>query len=155
MKKRRTVAALAFVVAAVISGAASLRAGGERNKQAKPQDVTLIGKVVDLQSFMTGKFSNSDPVRSTQECIRQGVPAALETEEGLIVIGMGERGPSRTLLPLAFKKVEVKGTLYEKDGLQYLDMVSAELVKEKEKEEAEEGEGEEEHEEVPEDEPEP
>ena len=84
------------------------------------------------------------------------VPAALETEEGLIVIGMGERGPSRTLIPLAFKKVEVKGKLYEKDGLQYLDMASATEVKEKE-EEAEEGEADEEHEgeEEPVEEPEP
>ena len=143
MTYRRTLGVLAFAVAAVIAGASSLRAGGERSKPVKPEDVTLIGKVVDLQSFMTGKFTGTDPVRATQDCIRQGVPAALETEEGLIVIGMGERGPSRTLIPLAFKKVEVKGKLYEKDGLQYIDMATATLVKEKE--EAEEGEGDEEH----------
>jgi len=61
----------------------------------------------------------------------------------------------RTLIPLAFKKVEVKGKLYEKDGLQYLDMASATLVKEKE--EGEEAEGDEEHdgEEEPVEEPEP
>jgi hypothetical protein len=155
MKNRRTLAALAVSVVAVIAGASSLRAGGERKKPVKPEDVTLIGKIVDLQSFMTGKFSGTDPVRATQECIRQGVPAALETEEGLIVIGMGERGPSRTLIPLAFKKVEVKGKLYEKDGLQYLDMATVALVKEKE--EAEEGEDAEEHdgEEEPVEEPEP
>ena len=77
----------------------------------------------------------------------------METEKGLIVIGMGERGPSRTLIPLALKKVEVKGKLYEKDGLQYLDMASATLVQEKNK--AEEGEGDEEHDGVPVEEPEP
>ncbi len=155
MKNYRILAALAFAVVAVISGASSLRAGGERNKPAKPEDVTLSGKVVDLQSFMTGKFANSDRIRATQDCIRQGVPAALETEEGLIIIGMGERGPSRTLIPLALKKVEVKGKLYEKDGLQYIDMASATLVKPKE--EAEEVEAEEEHgvEEEPVEEPEP
>lgn len=155
MKNRRTLAALAFAVAAVIAGASSLRAGGERKKPVKPEDVTLVGTIVDLQSFMTGKSTGTDPVRATQECIRQGVPAALETEEGLVVIGMGERGPSRTLIPLAFKKVEVKGKLYEKDGLQYLDMATIGLVKEKE--EAEEGEDAEEHdgEEEPAEEPEP
>lgn len=151
MKNCRTLAAAAFAVAAVIAGASSLRAGGERKKPAKPEDVTLVGKVVDLQSYMTDKFTNSDPVRATQDSIRQGVPAALETEEGLIVIGMGERGPSRTLIPLAFKKVEMKGKLYEKDGLQYIDMASAIMVKEKE--EAEEGD--EEIDDVSEEEPEP
>jgi len=119
---------MAVAVAALIVGASTLLAGGERNKPVKPQDVTLIGKVVDLQSFMTGKFTSSDPVQATQDCIRQGVPAALETEIGLIVIGLGERGPSRTLIPLAFKNVEVKGKLYENDGLQYLDLASATLV---------------------------
>ena len=153
MTYRRTLAALTFAVAAVIVGGSSLLAGGEKNKPVKPKDVTLIGKVVDLQSFMTDKFSNEDPVRATQDCIRQGVPAALETEDGVIVIGMGERGPSAKLIPLAYKNVEVKGKLYEKDGLQYIDMASAELVKEHE--EAEEGEGEEEHgdEEGPDEEP--
>jgi len=155
MKNSQTLAALAFAIAVVIAGASSLRAGGERKKPVKPEDVTLVGKIVDLQSFMTDKSTGADPVRATQDCIRQGVPAALETEEGLIVIGMGERGPSRTLIPLALKKVEVKGKLYEKDGLQYLDMASATLVKEKE--EAEESEGDEEHEgeEEPIEEPEP
>ena len=155
MKNSQTLAALAFAIAVVIAGASSLRAGGERKKPVKPEDVTLVGKIVDLQSFMTDKSTGADPVRATQDCIRQGVPAALETEEGLIVLGMGERGPSRTLIPLALKKVEVKGKLYEKDGLQYLDMASATLVKEKE--EAEESEGDEEHEgeEEPIEEPEP
>lgn len=153
MKNLRTLAALAFAVAAVIAGASSLRAGGERKKPVKPEDVTLVGTIVDLQSLMTGKFTGTDPVRATQDCIRQGVPAALETEDGLIVIGMGERGPSRTLIPLALKKVEVKGKLYDKDGLQYLDMASATLVKDKEG--AEKGEGDEEHDDVPEEELEP
>jgi len=158
---RRSILVLPAIVAGVIVGASSLRAGSDRNKPKKPEDVVLIGKVVDLQSFMTSKFSAGDPVRTTQDCIRQGVPAALATEEGLIVIGMGDRGPSRILLPLAMKNVEIKGRLYEKDGIQYIDMVSASPIKEEEeaKEEpehaAEEEDAEEEHpeEEEPEGEP--
>ena len=136
MGYRRTLGVLVVAAAAAILGTSTLRAAGERNKPVKPRDVTLVGKVVDVQSYMTDKFAADDPVRSTQDCIRQGVPAALETDDGLIVIGMGERGPSRTLVPLALKHVEVKGKLYEKDGLQYLDMTSAKPVKE----EGEEGE---------------
>lgn len=153
MKSLRTQAALVFTIAAVIAWASSLRAGGERKRPVKPEDVTLVGKIVDLQSFMTGIFTGADAVRAAQDCIRQGVPAALETEEGLIVLGMGERGPGRTLIPLALKKVEVKGKLYDKDGLQYLDMASATLVKEKG--EAERGKGDEERDDVPDEEPEP
>ena len=140
MTYRRTLGVFIVAVAAAIVATSALRAGGERHKPAKPQDVTLVGKVVDLQSYMSGKFTGTDPAKSTQDCIRQGVPAALETDDGLVVLGMGERGPSRTLLPLAYKRAEVKGKLYEKDGLQYLDITSAKPVKE-EGEEGEEDKG--------------
>ena len=130
MMCRRSLGVFVVAVGAAIVGTSSLRAGGERNKPAKTQDVTLVGKVVDLQSYMSGKFAGADPAKSTQAYIRQGVPAALETDDGLVVIGMGDRGPSRTLLPLAYKQVEVKGKLYEKHGLQYLDLTSAMPVKE-------------------------
>ena len=130
MRHCRTVGMVMVAVAAAIVGASTLRAGGERNKPIKAQDVTLVGKVVDLQSYMSGNSATGDPTRSTQERIRQGVPAALKTDDGLVVIGMSDHGPSRILLPLAFKNVEVKGKLYEKYGLQYLDMTSAKLAKE-------------------------
>jgi hypothetical protein len=140
MTCRRSLRMFVFAVGAAIVATSTLWAGGERSKPAKARDVTLVGKVVDLQSYMSDKFAGGDPAKSTQDCIRQGVPAALETNDGLVVLGMGERGPSRTLLPLAQKRAEVKGKLYEKDGLQYLDMISAKPVKE-EGEEGEEDKG--------------
>ena len=140
MTCRRSVGMFVLAVGAAIVATSTLRAGGERHKPAKPQEVTLVGKVVDLQSYMSDKFAGSNPTKSTQDCIRQGVPAALETDDGLVVLGMGERGPSRTLLPLAYTRAEVKGKLYERDGLQYLDMTSAKPVKE-EGEEGEEDKG--------------
>jgi hypothetical protein len=130
MTCRRSLRMFVYAVGAAIVATSTLWAGGERSKPAKAQDVTLVGKVVDLQSYMSGKFAGADPAKSTQDYIRQGVPAALETDDGLVVLGMGERGPSRTLLPLAYKQVEVKGKLYEKYGLQYLDLTSAKPVKE-------------------------
>jgi hypothetical protein len=99
-----------------------LAAGRGRSDAAK--EATMQGKIVDLQSFMTGKFAGDDPVRATQQAIRAGTPAALETEDGLIILGQGQRGPMRTLMPLAMREVEVKGMLYEKHGLQYMDITS-------------------------------
>ncbi len=113
---------LAFgtIVASTLSGAS-----GSKAKSYAPRDVTLIGKVVDLHSYMTGKAGSNDMARWTQMAIRSGVPAALETEDGLILIGQGEKGPTRTILPFAFKPVELRGKLYEKDGVVYIDVVSA------------------------------
>jgi hypothetical protein len=112
------------VVAAVLVTVSVLWAQGDRT-QTPARDVTLVGKIVDLHCCMTGKFPSTDQVKCTRECIRAGVPAALETEEGLIVLGQGPKGPARTIDDLAFQFAEVKGKLYERDGLRYLDLTSA------------------------------
>lgn len=125
------------VVVVIGAGALSLRAGGPRGREPRGEEVTLTGRLVDLQSFMTGRYPGGNPNKSSQDAIRAGVPAALETDEGMIVIGMGERGPARLLTPLALQQVELKGKLFEKEGLLYLDLTSARAVKE-EKDEHEE-----------------
>jgi hypothetical protein len=110
-------------------------ARGDREKTKSPRDVTLTGKIIDLQSYMTGKFESSDHTACTQRCIEAGVPAALETEDGLIVIGEGSRGPVRTIAPLAFRNAELKGKLYDHKGIKYLDVTSAKAVEDPESEE--------------------
>lgn len=137
MKKQRS-----MVIAAVVAGAvlftSVLMAGGDRDKVPPPRDVKLTGKIVDLQSFMTGKFESTDHIKCTERCIQAGVPAALETEDGIIIIGEGPRGPARTLAPLAFRHAELKGKLYERHGIKYLDLESAKVIKDPESEEDEE-----------------
>jgi hypothetical protein len=107
----------------------ALYAAGDRDKNPPPRDVTLTGKIVDLQSFMTGKFASSDKAKCTRDSIRGGVPAALETKDGLVVIGEGTKGAARTIAPLAFQDAELKGKLYEKHGVRYIDITSAKAAK--------------------------
>lgn len=137
MVNRRTLGSALALACLVVAGASSLWAAGNRDRATRPQDVVLTGKLVDLQSHMTGKTPSGDKMKAAQESIRSGVPTALETEDGLIVIGMGERGPSRLLVPLALQTVELKGKLYEKDGVQYLDLASARAIKAETEEEPE------------------
>ena len=134
MKTQRSIVVAAGVAVAVLFTSV-LMAGGDRDKTVPPKDVTLTGKIVDLQSFMTGKFESSDHVKCTQRCIQAGVPAALETQDGLIVIGEGSKGPARTITPLAFRYAELKGKLYERKGVQYIDVASAKAAKDPESEE--------------------
>ena len=98
--------------------------GGER----PPREVTMTGRVVSVHSSMTGQFASPDQTKSTADNIRAGVPAALDTPTGLILLGQGTTGVGRTLIPLAFQEVEVKGKLYEKGGLKYIDIVSVDAV---------------------------
>ena len=93
-----------------------------------PREVTMTGRVVSLHAAMTGQFASRDQAKSTADNIRAGVPAALETPTGLVVLGQGTAGAGKTLIPLAFQDVEVQGKLYEKGGVRYLDITSAKAV---------------------------
>lgn len=114
------VAALTLVAAAVV--AARPRQG------AKPEEVVIVGRVVDLYSYMSGDTASDDPVKETRDNLRSGVPAGLEIEDGIVVIGMGKQNPARKLLPLAYKEVELTGKLYDKDGILYVDMQEVKAV---------------------------
>lgn len=102
---------------------------GERQGDPAPRNVTLTGKVMDLHSLLTGKFESSDKAKCTRDCIRAGVPAVLETADGLVFIGEGSKGAARTMAPLAFENAELKGKLFEKHGIRYIDISSAKIVK--------------------------
>jgi hypothetical protein len=117
----------------VISASTLLAIG--KPKSPKPQDVTLVGLVVDLQTYVTEKCPNDDLAKCTRDNIRGGVPAALETDDGIVIIGMGDKGPARLLVPLAYQNAEVTGKLYDRDGLLYLDMTAAKIYKEEAEEE--------------------
>jgi hypothetical protein len=105
----------------IVAMAATPGKGGEK----KPRDVTLTGKIVDLHSYMTGKFASSDRARSTRACIHAGVPVAIEASDGLIVVGQGTKGPRKLLVRLAYQHVDLKGRLYERGGLRYIDISDA------------------------------
>jgi len=101
-----------------------LSMAGER----PPREVTMTGRVVSVHAFMTGQYASPDQAKSTADNIRAGVPAALETPTGLILLGQGTTGVGRTLIPLAYQEVEVHGKLYEKGGFKYMDFDSVEIV---------------------------
>lgn len=93
-----------------------------------PREITMTGRVVSLHAYMTGQNVSPDQAKSTADNIRAGVPAALDTPTGLILLGQGTTGAGRTLIPLAFQQVEVKGKLYEKGGMKYIDITSIEAA---------------------------
>lgn len=92
------------------------------------KEVTLEGRIVDLQCFMSEKFASSDHAKCTADCIRAGVPAAIETNSGLVMIGMGTKSPSAQLVPFALEKAKITGKLYDRDGVRYVDMAKIEKV---------------------------
>ena len=84
-------------------------------------DFDNIDRVVALSGT---ELTSADEEKCVRDCLRNGVPAALDTDDGLVVLGKGTKGPKSTILTHAFKQIEVKGKLYEKNGLKYLDIES-------------------------------
>ena len=71
---------------------------------------------------MRGTIRTRSVDSATRACTRTVTPT------GLVVLGQGTAGAGKTLIPLAFQDVEVQGKLYEKGGVKYLDITSAEAV---------------------------
>jgi hypothetical protein len=134
MKGNRVAIVIGMVVVATVFGTAALQAGPEGGKSKPPQDVTLSGRIVDLHCFMTEKFETEDRAKCTEECIRAGVPAALETEDGVVIIGKGTKGAAGAVAAFAYEDVELRGKLYERHGVRYIDIVSCTPVAEEEEE---------------------
>jgi len=129
MRNKKSIRNSVIVGAVGIMLVSVLSIAADQERNPPPRDVTMTGKIVDLHCFMTDKFESSDKVKCTRDCINAGVPAALETEDGLVLIGQGPKGVARTIAPLAFETAELKGKLYEKHGLRYIDITSAKLAK--------------------------
>jgi hypothetical protein len=122
--KMRTLLPLAALVAAVVALTFTwsvIAADPEKEGQA----VTLRGKIVDLHSFMTGQHASADRAKSAADCIRAGVPCALETTTGLYLLSQGTKGAATLLAPFAEQEVEVRGKMYEKKGIKYIDVSTA------------------------------
>jgi len=124
MRGKKSLTIVVGISAMALVALSTLQAQEQGKPGPQGKEVTLKGKIVDLQCCMTQQFPSSDKVRCTRECIRAGVPAALETEEGLVVIGKGHRGPVQEIARYAFQEVELKGRLYEREGFRYVDLVS-------------------------------
>lgn len=132
------VAALAFaagrVVSPVLAGPAGKPPGKPQVKSPREpasmgQQVTLKGRIIDLHGFMTGQFPSADHAKSTADNIRAGVPAAIETPQGIVLLGEGANGAAAKLAPLGMQQAELRGKLYEKHGLKYLEIESAAPMK--------------------------
>ncbi|MCB9851276.1 MAG: hypothetical protein H6817_11305 [Phycisphaerales bacterium] len=121
-----TVALILLVAAAFTVNAQASNDQSPATKPAMAKDVVLTGTVVDLHCYMTGAMPSGDAAKCTADCIRAGVPAGLETDIGLVVLGQGMQGASKALLPYAHQFVEVRGKLFERDGVKYLDIASVE-----------------------------
>ena len=130
MKQRKGLVLSTAAVCLAVAIGSAIRADQTPGEPSAPKEVTLTGKIVDLHCYMSGKFPSADQIKCTRDCIKAGVPAALETADGLVILGQGMKGPESAVANLAMKKAEVRGTMYERHGVRYIDIASAREVDE-------------------------
>lgn len=125
--------AVVLAVFLVMSG----QAAPQDDRPARPKMVTLTGVLVDVYSYMTAPPPRDERAAAEQgkvikESLKNGVPACIETEDGLYILGKGVKAPIEQVVPLANQEVEVRGKMFEKGGVHYVDIVSIKAVKHEE-----------------------
>jgi hypothetical protein len=97
-----------------------------KKPEAKPEmktdagkEMTVAGKLMDLHCFMMG--AKEEPAK-TGECLKAGAPAILDTGKDIYILSKGPKGTD--LAAMAGQDVEVKGKVFEKAGIKYLDFTA-------------------------------
>ncbi|MCG3138399.1 MAG: hypothetical protein HJJLKODD_02262 [Phycisphaerae bacterium] len=99
-------------------------AGPPRRQHRDEEATVMSGKLVDLKSYMSEELEGDELVRMIQSNLREGIPAAIETKEGLVVVGWDRKIPKAKVLQMANQDIEVRGLLYEKSGLHYMQVTA-------------------------------
>ncbi|MHC4695482.1 MAG: hypothetical protein ACYTFA_01925 [Planctomycetota bacterium] len=113
---------LMAVISIGVVGTSALSATAGEEEKAKTRDATLTGKITDLHSYMTGQSSDGGDVSLVRKRFRGGVPMILQTDDGPVILGQGDKRPGAVIMRHVLQQVQVSGKLYEKRGLQYLDI---------------------------------
>jgi hypothetical protein len=134
MTRKTWTVAIVGLAALAICLVPSFMAAQEKGPAAPPpaKEVTLTGKVTDLHCFMAGcPATEKDPVKCSKDCIEKGVPAVLETDKGIVILGKGMEGAGKLFAPLAGQQAEAKGKVYDKAGVKYMDVTEIKKTGEK------------------------
>jgi hypothetical protein len=105
-----------------------LAAAASGDQPAPAADVTMTGEVVDLHCYLSRGARGAEHAGCANACLSRGVTAGFKAEDGRLFVLLAERPVSvkDTLAGLAGARVTVKGTLVERDGMQAIQVKSAE-----------------------------
>lgn len=113
-----------------LSVAASLAAGSTLLAAATR---TVKGEVIDLHCYVKEgvKATGEAHAACAISCAKRGQPVGILTADGAVYEITGEYTKDNNARTIEFvaKQVEVSGAVTEKDGKQYIDVVSMELAK--------------------------
>jgi hypothetical protein len=126
---------LGLVVALALVGVTSSTARAQ-GMEKKGKEVSLTGaQVIDLHCYTAGGLKGDAHKECAVACAKVGVPLGLLSQDGKIYVPVAS-GPmnnqaklTEKLQPYAEGLVNVKGTLFERNGLLGIEIESVEPVK--------------------------
>ena len=123
---RRFVATLAVTTLFCLASGAMLAAD-----KAAPADVTLTGEVVDLACYIAHGAKGPDHAGCAAKCVEMGQPAGLAASDGKVYILVADHADSSAYTKaktMAGKKVEIKGEVAAKDGMNALTVHAVKTI---------------------------
>ena len=115
---KRFVATLALTTMFVLAAVAAFAAD-----KAAPSDVTLTGEVLDLACYIAHGAKGPDHAGCAAKCAEMGQPVGLAASDGKVYILVADHADSSAFTKaksMAGKKVEIKGEVAAKDGINAL-----------------------------------
>ena len=115
---RKFVAALAFTMLFCLAAGASFAV-----EKAAPSDVTLTGEIVDLACYIAHGAKGPDHAVCAAKCAEMGQPVGLAASDGKMYILLADHADTSAFAKaksMAGKKVEIKGEVAAKDGMNAL-----------------------------------
>lgn len=129
-----------FILAAVLSLAipVGFALAGPAKAPAKAADAakesmtkTVTGEVVDTGCYLAHGAKGEDHESCATKCISRGMPMGLLTADGtlyLLTLNHENADPYNQLKTLAAKTVSVTGDVYQRSGMQGIDVTAVRVV---------------------------
>jgi hypothetical protein len=128
---RRILGALAVSALLTMGGAAIAHEG--EHEAGKAHTMTAVGEIVDTGCYLGHGASGAKHAQCAQLCISKGMPMGLLTAAGdlyLLTPPHDSMVAYKKTKDWAGKKVEVSGTMSERNGMKSIEVASAKLAPE-------------------------
>jgi hypothetical protein len=116
-------------LAAAVVLSASLTAGWikfsqrDRHPIVQGQEIVVRGEVLDMTCYIADHLSGPDHAKCARDCIRNGLPVGIKTDDGKVYLLVNKTHPvNAELADYAAKTITVKGKQSSSDGFAELQV---------------------------------
>jgi hypothetical protein len=123
---KQFVAALVFASLSLLATGTTLAA-----EKAAASDVTLTGEVLDLACYISHGAKGPDHAGCAAKCAEMGQPVGLAASDGKVYVLVADHADSSAFTKaksMAGKKVEIKGEVAAKDGINALTVHAVKTI---------------------------